>query len=278
MNGLPKIVIKHQVYNKIRAYADLCNNEISALGTVRVYDNTIYINNIFLFNQKVNGTTTEICQNDLSKFIYQCVKEDIDPSSLKLWWHSHVNMDVFWSPTDQNTIGKFSKEWMVSIVSNKQDKFKVRLDIFSPIRITLDDLPFTVEYNKVNNDAIQAEINEKVQYSSFFSDFVGGRESFFGKDNPAYPKSFISVPGDQNTAIMVETKVSSPQRRPFDKSFLDKIVDKIINFVLGKDKPGIKIIKSDLSKPATNPDVKSEVKTDAMSTEVALPKGDEPKL
>jgi hypothetical protein len=193
----------------MRAYADLCRDEISALGTVRVSNNTIYIDDLFLFNQTVTPTSTEICQEDLSRFVYEYVKVGADPS-LKLWWHSHVNMEVFWSATDANTINKYSKEWMVSIVSNKRDEFKVRLDIFTPIRICLDNLPYTVEYDKKYNTMIKQEIDAKVHLPFFNGRVVS--EFFSGGEDYSDQRSFIPVPGDPKTVVMTEPRL--PPRTP----------------------------------------------------------------
>jgi hypothetical protein len=236
-NLLPKIIIKHQVYSKIRAYADLCHDEISALGTVKVFDNVVYIEDVFLFNQTVTPSTTEINQTDLAKFMYECIKKGGDPSSLKFWWHSHVNMEVFWSSTDSYTIEKFSKEWMVSIVSNKRDDFKVRLDIFSPIRICFDNLPYTIEYDKINCEQIKAEIAAKV-HGPFFN---GGVSNFFnGGSSNENQRLFTSAPssegfmpsiGDPKTVVMTEyrpllkPKPIPKYNSPANKSWITKILE-----------------------------------------------------
>jgi hypothetical protein len=248
-NGLPKIVIKHQVYSKIRAYADLAREEISAMGTVRVYNNVIYIDDVFLFNQMVTGTSTEICQEDLSRFVYECIKLGLDPSSLKFWWHSHANMDVFWSTTDASTINQLSKEWMVSIVSNKQDKFKLRLDIFSPIRICLDDLPYTVEYDKSNNASIMAEINAKVHtpsYGRIISDFFATGSERDWSDQ----RSFIPMPGDPKTVVMTEPR--KPRGSAIPRYTVNKTVfTKLWEFFFGESR--FKSVEINKLEPVSTP-------------------------
>jgi len=163
-NKFPDICITSEVYRKIKAYADLCENEISALGSVKVVDNMILIDDIFLFEQVVTGTSTELSSKAISQFICDYIKNGKDPSTLKFWWHSHVNMGVFWSGTDTSTIDRFSSDWMISMVSNKRNEFKIRVDIFSPFRMYMDDLPLNIDYDKSFNANIKREIDVKVKH------------------------------------------------------------------------------------------------------------------
>lgn len=173
-----EIVFAHPAYRKIRAYTDLCNNEISALGSVRVDGNRIIVEDLHLFAQTVSGTSTVLAPGDISKFICEYIKMGKDPSVLKFWWHSHVNMGTFWSGTDLNTIDGFSAEWLLSMVCNKAGEAKLRFDMFTPFRVCIDDMPFTVEYDTTYNGEYRREIKEKVNdrfsFSDLFSQSRGG--------------------------------------------------------------------------------------------------------
>jgi hypothetical protein len=169
-NRFPDITIKDDVYRRLKAYADLCDNEISALGSVRIEENRILIEDVFLFDQVVTGSSTDISTTAIANFITDYIKKGKDPSVLKFWWHSHARMGVFWSGTDTGTIDRFSSDWMISMVSNKNGDIKVRVDVFEPFRMYMDDLPLLVEYDKSMNDAIRKEINQKVK-TQYFPDF-----------------------------------------------------------------------------------------------------------
>lgn len=161
---IPSIRIDESVYRKILGYVSLCPEEISALGTVTIRDDVICIDNIYLFDQVVSASSTDLSSEDISKFMYELLKIGKDTSTLKFWWHSHVNMGVFWSATDTGTIDRFNSGWLVSMVSNKQGEFKVRLDLFEPFRMTFDDLPISIDYSKLPYDpAIKSEIDVKVK-------------------------------------------------------------------------------------------------------------------
>lgn len=177
-NKFPEIVVTHKAYTKICAYTDLCNNEISALGCVKIEDNKIVIEDIYLFEQYVTGASTDISQKDVANFLCEYIRNGKDPSKLKFWWHSHATMGVFWSGTDINTINRFSSDWMISMVSNKHGDIKLRIDMFSPFRIYLDDVPFTVEYDTSMNVAYKKEITAKVKETFFpsFTQYTRGRD------------------------------------------------------------------------------------------------------
>jgi hypothetical protein len=185
----PRITMKEDVYRKLMAYARLCNNEISALGTVNLVDGALLVDSVQLFDQTVSGTSTDLSSEDISKFLFECIKAGDNPESLKFWWHSHVNMGVFWSGTDNNTIDRFRSGWMISMVSNKDNQFKLRLDLFEPFRLTCDNLTLDIDYSNVDIDKmVMQEIREKVKTISpitTFKDALRDTRSFFNR-NPAY--------------------------------------------------------------------------------------------
>jgi hypothetical protein len=95
-----------------------------------------------------------------------CILKGIDTSKLKLWWHSHANMGVFWSTTDENTIKLFDNGWMISLVGNKKGEILSRLDIYDPIRFTLGnlELKIIIETDPLLEKQIEDEIAEKVKH------------------------------------------------------------------------------------------------------------------
>lgn len=216
----PIVAIKEDAHRKIMSYAALCEDEISALGTVVVSHNKITITDVYLFDQTVSPSSTDLSSESISKFIYEYVKDDKDISNLKFWWHSHARMGVFWSGTDTATIERFSSAWMVSIVSNKNRDVLVRLDVFEPFRYTFDHIPLIIEYNTDIDPAIVDEINEKVRHSYYsapasvvknlFSPppFLFGKPPIpesFGNDNNSFDSNRIGNSGhsvDNNVDIM----------------------------------------------------------------------------
>jgi hypothetical protein len=192
-NRFPDISITSEVYRKINAFADLCDNEISALGSVNIVDNTIVIDDIFLFEQVVTASSTDLSTKDISEFLCDYINKGKDPSTLKFWWHSHVNMGVFWSATDNSTIDRFSSDWMISMVSNKRNEFKLRVDMFSPFRMYMDDLPLNIDYDRTFNASIKKEIDLKVkhQYLPDLRDILHPKQSIKYPSDTSYNKKVM---------------------------------------------------------------------------------------
>jgi hypothetical protein len=190
IDNYPVISISEHVYRKIRGFVSICPNEISALGSVSVHENHVLIDDIFLFDQVVSPGSTDLSSEAISKFLVEYIRSGKDPASLKFWWHSHANMGVFWSGVDTGTIDRFNSGWMISMVSNKAGESKLRMDIFDPFRLTMDNLPFSVDYTRLNGDLeLKAEIDAKVKprYSSYMNSL---REAIdpYPKHSDPFPK------------------------------------------------------------------------------------------
>lgn len=164
-SSLPVVYITPEAKQRLDLYIQCADGEISGLGTVTRLGNDFLIAAVHLFEQECTGASTELSSEDVSKFLLQAVRADLDPSGLKLWWHSHVNMGCFWSGTDETTASGFSNGYMLSLVGNKRGDYRIRLDIFEPIRITLDELELRLHYPENNSlrQEIEAEIKEKVK-------------------------------------------------------------------------------------------------------------------
>jgi hypothetical protein len=89
----------------------------------------------------------------------------IDPRTLRLWLHSHAEMGTFWSTTDAETIaGLCNDGFVLSIVTNKKGAMLARVDLFEPIRHTIDKVAVEPLFPNFNlRDACKAEIDAKVE-------------------------------------------------------------------------------------------------------------------
>ena len=166
----PQIMITPQAFQKLRLYIDLCPMEIGGLGQVERDGHRFVITDLFILPQKVSPSETELDPAAMLEILAGCVADGRNPASLCLWWHSHADMDVEWSETDEDTIANFSGDLMISLVGNKAGDFACRLDIFSPNGQTLGDLSLTVVPRgdaEVDEAAlrhtIMAEMYEKLQ-------------------------------------------------------------------------------------------------------------------
>lgn len=72
------------------------------------------------------------------------------PKLWRVWWHSHVNFDTYFSPTDLKTARNFLPDetpWRISIVGNKRHQFRVRYDEYDERHpIAIDNLSLEVAF------------------------------------------------------------------------------------------------------------------------------------
>lgn len=139
------IYIKEKILKKIKYYVDISQVEISGLGTVEEINGDFLINDIFLLKQVNTGTSTQIDSGDIAELIMKLETEGKDSSKLRFWWHSHVNMNAFWSGVDTNTIENLCLDkYLISLVINKKNEYLARFDLNEPTKISLDKIQLIV--------------------------------------------------------------------------------------------------------------------------------------
>lgn len=181
-----EVTIAPQASARLDAYIKHASGEVSGLGLVEKDGDKFHITEVFLFEQESSASDTELCQDDVSKFLVELATEGVDTSKLRLWWHSHANMATFWSSTDESNIRRINTDWLLSVVGNKKGEYLARLDFISPITLTLDDVPFTVAAHLTEEEeaAIVQEIKDKVTPVTYWYPYGKG----------SYGKSYYSAP------------------------------------------------------------------------------------
>lgn len=163
ITSAPKVIIDDLVYQKIMYFVDKSDIEVSGLGKI-VFDKdgNIRVVDAMLLPQKNTATTTDILPEDVGKAMF--LMKDTE-GELKFWWHSHVNMGVFWSGTDHDTIVKLaSGGWFVSTVFNKKRQMKTCIAMSQPFHGIIDDVDTSVS-RTLDNSLIKEwdkEYEEKV--------------------------------------------------------------------------------------------------------------------
>lgn len=169
-SSLPVIGITRQAKERLDLYIQsLEQAEISGLAAVDANADAFSIPEIILLPQTStrDGMNVDLVPIAISQYLTQAVIKGDDTSRLKVWWHSHANGGVFWSPKDTATIDRILKigpDWLISIVGNTRGEYRVRLDFKAPVRFTLDELPLKEipEMNGPLAAEIAREIAEKV--------------------------------------------------------------------------------------------------------------------
>ncbi len=171
METAVKITIDPIEQEKIWWYVDKCPKEISGLGKViKRDDGSLHISKIYLLKQECTSSDTELDDEAVADLLYETRNE---PGALLFWWHSHVDMQVFWSNTDYEAIEKIGSSGMViSTVYNKRREMRTSLYIaaneLSPT-VFLDELDLEVDSalpESVVSD-LEAQYKDKVTLKSF---------------------------------------------------------------------------------------------------------------
>lgn len=163
-----KVIFPLNLYQKMFLYAANITKEISGLGMVERVDGDLRITDIFILEQEVTSGNTTLNNKDLAKKTIDIINAGGDPSKMKLWWHSHTNGGMFWSTTDDRCCEAYDNDqWLLSIVINCKKELRCRLDVYNPIRITLDYMPVVVEEPVSNlselEEQCKTEMKEKVK-------------------------------------------------------------------------------------------------------------------
>lgn len=174
----PRIYLPTDIRNKIQFIVDNCDKEVSGLGTV-VFDkkaNGYRVTSAILLDQEVGSAHTDIDDKAVAQALYEARDEE---GELAFWWHSHVDMQTFWSGTDHATMEAIGKNGLcVAIVFNKKEEMRGAITM-SPSNmpsVKVDDVDIVIEYDYAfNPEELLAEIKEKVRPKTYATTTTTGR-------------------------------------------------------------------------------------------------------
>jgi proteasome lid subunit RPN8/RPN11 len=161
-----KVKMLGTAYDKMRAYIDLCEYEISGMGKVSLEGDEFTVHDVIILAQEVNGASSDIDTDALARMQVELIQAGENPAEWSLWWHSHAKMSVFWSGKDMNTINASTEfPYLLSIVANHAEDILARIDVFSPVRLSADNLDVEIvrETDSALEDACRADIAAKVR-------------------------------------------------------------------------------------------------------------------
>jgi hypothetical protein len=162
------IYILPEAKMKLDAYVSLAKGEISGLGKVKkLKRGVLLIEDLFIFDQKCTPSETVLDRSVVADFMTDMISAGEDPSCIRLWWHSHADMKVSWSTTDESTIYGFNNEWMLSLVTNYGGDYLCRVDSFQPMQMTAYDVPLQVflEMDVETLEMLRKEVEAKVKHT-----------------------------------------------------------------------------------------------------------------
>lgn len=124
-----KVKIPRDIWLKMVYFTRLCPCEIGAHLEAYRRGSKIFVLNIHMPPQKISDASYEPSSKD---FAYIAKTNPKLLSRIKGWFHSHVRMQAYWSPTDNETIKnniQMFDDYCLSIVMNKKQEYKIRLDV-----------------------------------------------------------------------------------------------------------------------------------------------------
>jgi len=126
----PTVYITRLAHTKIMHWINMTNLEVSGFGKCEFHRDEknkpfFIVSDVILLKQEVGAAHTDIDPASLGKALFET--KDI-PGDLNFWWHSHVNMNVFWSTVDKDTINELGAQgYCLASVFNKKEEVRTAL-------------------------------------------------------------------------------------------------------------------------------------------------------
>ena len=152
-----KVTIDAVTMQCIRHWVRMASGEVSCLAEI---GHDLVVTDAVLLEQECTATSTELDQEAVAAVLLRHER----PERLRVWVHSHCDMQVYWSQQDEETIEALANDtFLLSIVVNKKGAVRCRIDLFHPVRVTLDNLAHEVLFLDEELEAwCRAEFNDKV--------------------------------------------------------------------------------------------------------------------
>ena len=131
----PRLTIDPGVWRQLVAWAIVTDSEDSGMALLDpAGHDDLLLSRVFLLPQVGNAVATQLDPVGMADLMGQLLDEGVDPSALRVWWHSHGREAPFWSGQDEQTIEGFAPSSMVSVVIDHRQRRLARLDRFGRLR------------------------------------------------------------------------------------------------------------------------------------------------
>jgi hypothetical protein len=184
-------VVPPQVYIFWSAWAEIqklislaAPGEITALGIVRVIDGKLVITDVEYIGGDDTMGFTDI-QEYLSNYMIEMDRQgraDEQLALVHLWFHSHGDGDVFWSPIDENTMNhEVIQDYLIAIVGNTRGEMACHVSVFRPVFMAFDGLPLQLWEGPGDDKSFHDAMTEAVTTFNQYRHAPGLLERWFGK-------------------------------------------------------------------------------------------------
>lgn len=168
-DATPEVVISPQAYlDQYYLAAEAGHGEISWLGTVHRDGHILLIDKIFLFEQEVSTSSTEILPESIAMVAHKLIQEGRmdDVNRIKFWGHLHPGNSTSPSGQDENQMDTFrnGNDWFLRGIFGREGR--AEFTFFDYIRgLRYNDIPWSVALaeSQERRRELAAEVAEKVR-------------------------------------------------------------------------------------------------------------------
>jgi hypothetical protein len=198
-----KLVIPIELYQRLLAYVDNCEDEISGLADVEYNseDGVFSLSEVYLVKQEVSSASTEMDGDAITKLYSGLIKEG-KTQMPRLWWHSHADMSTFWSKTDEDTMIELKNEsYTIALEFNHAHDILCRLIQWQPFPLVVDDIEIVVDYSLMKTpkavlNEIQSKVVKRVSTFTYTTKDKTSNENDFVNRNGAKGVLYCMLPKD----------------------------------------------------------------------------------
>ncbi|MAH43578.1 hypothetical protein CL614_07735 [archaeon] len=185
-----------------------------------------------------------------------------------VWWHSHGNMEAFWSSTDKATMKEYASGlWSMFLVVNIMQESKFRVQMWDPIAVGEDiDLNIIDGPNTDIPETVITEVMAKCSEEQSYSRSVWKKNGY----NQSYDKNQLSL-GDAYTARQ--------EIKEYNRSFgVEDDEDIAVQYLIGKlDTLNGKLCAGEIKHKAYRKAIKvynAKMESNKFDYRIKLPKSD----
>lgn len=161
---IPYVFYTAEVIRAIEHIVSTQDKEVAWVGLVeKLKDSNYLVYKLYIPNQTVTSTSVDIEPDAMANLVMQILNENHNPEHLRYHGHSHVNMAVFPSSTDQQHIVDYLEhaDFFIREIRNKNDKYRV--DIFDKEQNKIYHCVDTDIYELLQDDEFYLKIDSQLE-------------------------------------------------------------------------------------------------------------------
>lgn len=161
----PGIYLMPEVYCQLMFYARNVEKEVGGFGiaTIDKTDNAIDVSEVFLMHQDSEAAECTLKSEAIALMYEEMVEQGKDTGSVNFWWHSHADMQVFFSGQDNETLAKWPGDYLIGVCINKKGELKGKIMTRVPLQIMSEVPVFIMWGSPQESGKWTREIAEKVK-------------------------------------------------------------------------------------------------------------------